>query len=322
MRRVSALWVGVALAAVAAPLRAQEPQCQTIDPSATTACNTAVDAVRAFHPLAGLIISGGNPVLGLGGTLGGFGHLALTARVNAVKLSLPNPDSASQSSVPSSFSGAVPAPLVEASVGLLRGTGAGLLSIDALGSAVLLPTGAVSDLTVDSSAAKIGSIALGLGYGARIGLLKGSFPIPAVSISLMRRNLPRIQYGQLAPACCSGDQFEFDTDLHATSVRVAAGLSVVALDLAAGFGFDTYTSSANIRFYDSPPTLSVRDVKLDLHNSRQVVFLDAGLSLALLKLVAEIGYQTGKDQHLSTNFSGFDPTSGHVFGGAGLRFGI
>src|SRR6266487_5420245 len=80
---VSMLTVMVMLGATS--LVAQEPQCNNIAfPGATQACNTAVDAVRAFYPLAGMIVSGGNPVLGSGGALGGFGHLMLTARVNGI----------------------------------------------------------------------------------------------------------------------------------------------------------------------------------------------------------------------------------------------
>ena len=58
---------------------------------------------------------------------------------------------------------------------------------------------------------------------------------------------------------------------------------------------------------------------LDLKNTRQVLFADAGLTLGLVKLVAELGYQTGTDQSFSTTFSDFDPKAGHVFWGAGLR---
>src|SRR5207237_574170 len=87
-----------------------------------TACNTAVDAVRAFYPLAGMIVSGGNPVLGTARTLGGLGHVALTARVNAIKAALPDPTAANQSPVPSSFNGAVPAPMVEGALGPGPGT--------------------------------------------------------------------------------------------------------------------------------------------------------------------------------------------------------
>jgi hypothetical protein len=312
------LWVAVAL-----PLAAQEPQCNTLVPAATTACNTAVDAVKTFHPVAGMLVSGGNPMLGSAGSLGGFGHVTVTTRVNFLKASLPNPDSAARSSVPPSFAGTVPAPLVEAGAGLLRGAGGGLLAVDVLGSAALLPTGAVSNLTVSSGAAHIGSIALGLGYGLRVGLLQGAFPVPALSVSYMRRTVPRIQYGMLGPSFGTGNQFDFDTDLRADNYRIEAGWKFVLFDLAAGLGVDHYGSTTHIRFHNNPavPT-STQTVTLDLGNTRQVLFLNAGLSVALLKLVGELGYQTGKDQRLATTFSGFDPRAGHVFGGIGFRFGF
>src|SRR5258706_9793036 len=130
----------VLLTAVALPLAAQEPQCQNVNPQAQAACNTMVDATKAFHPLAGMIVSGGNPVLGTAGTLGGFGHVSATLRVNAIKASLPNPDSAAQNPVPSSFNGYFPAPVIEAAVGLYGGQGGGGLSIDSLATAGLLST--------------------------------------------------------------------------------------------------------------------------------------------------------------------------------------
>ncbi|PYP17289.1 MAG: hypothetical protein DMD52_05200 [Gemmatimonadetes bacterium] len=315
--------IAVALIAFAAPLAAQDPQCAMPDPNATAACNTAVDAIRAFHPLAGMIVSGGNPVLGTSGSLGGIGHLTITARVNAIKASLPNPDSASQSRVPSSFNGAIPAPLVEAALGLVRGRG-GFLSVDALGSAVVLPTGGVSGLAVDSNAAHIGGAALGIGYGARVGILAGTFPIPALSVSWMRRTLPRIQYGILGPAFGTGDQFEFSMDLKADSYRAVASWKFVLVDLAAGLGIDHYSSSQTaVRFHDDPLNPAhVRTVVINPANTREVVFADAGLSLAVIKLVGEVGFQTGKDQSFATTFSNFDPKAGHVFGGVGLRFGF
>src|SRR2546427_3122786 len=96
---------------------AQEPQCAMPLPDATAACNTAVDAVRAFYPLAGMIVSGGNPVLGTAGSLGGLGHFALTARVNAIKAALPHPQAANPSPVPSGFHGPGPAPRLERGLG-------------------------------------------------------------------------------------------------------------------------------------------------------------------------------------------------------------
>jgi hypothetical protein len=294
-------------------LTAQEPQCASgSTPQARAACNTMVDATRAFHPLAGLIVSGGNPVLGSASTLGGFGRVSATLRVNAIKASLPNPDSAARSPVPSSFDGYFPAPVIEAAVGLYGGQKNGLLSIDALTSATLLPTSRVRGMSVDPGAPQIGDVALGLGYGARIGILPGSFPVPTVSVSVMKRHVPRIQFGDVS----AGDPADFATDLNATNWRAVAGMRVLFADVAAGIGVDHYTSSAVIHYQDLTGT---KTVTLDLANTREVLFADAGLTLGLVKLVAELGYQTGTDQTFSTTFSDFDPKVGHVFWGAGLR---
>jgi hypothetical protein len=294
---------------------AQEPQCNTGSTAqARAACNTMVDATKAFHPLAGMILSGGNPVLGNAGTLGGFGHLSATLRVNAIKASLPNPDSAARSPVPSSFDGYFPAPVVEASAGLYGGRAGdgGFLSIDALASATLLPASRVRGMSVDPGAPKIGDIALGIGYGARIGLLGGSFPVPAVSVSVMKRHLPRVQFGDVA----GGDAGDFSTDFDATNWRAVAGTRVLFADVAAGIGVDHYSSSAVIRYQD---ITGIQTVVLDLKNTREVLFANAGLSMGLTKFVLELGYQTGTDQSFSTTFSDFDPKAGHVFWSAGFR---
>lgn len=301
---------------VGAPLRAQcsgSPQVQQV-------CNRAIDALKTFHPAVGLLISGGDPVLGGARTLDGFGHLFVSGRINAVHVAAPNPDTTAGAT---SLKGLVPAPVVEAGVGLYRGLPSGLLAVDGLFSATLVPTHAVDKLGVDSGATRIGSLALGLGFGARIGILRGLFPVPSMSLSVMRRSLPRITYGQLASSSLSaGDAFEFDSDVHATTWRFAAGYHLMMADLAVGIGFDRYTAHGRLRYYDSPPLNSVATVPFDPVNERQVIFGDADFRLTGLTLGAELGYQTGEDQKLSTRYTGFNPTSGHVFGGVGLRFGF
>ncbi|HXF96565.1 MAG TPA: hypothetical protein VNI61_10750 [Gemmatimonadales bacterium] len=304
--------LALALAAAgAAPLAAQDPRCQGTLEASRNACNAAIDAARVFHPVAGVLVSGGNPVLASGGALGGLGRWSLSGRVNAVRVSLPDPDSAAQRSVPSAFEGWVPAPVVETSVGILPGIRRGLLAVDLLGSAVLLPTG-VEDLTVDAGAARIGDVALGLGYGVRLGILQGDLLVPALSLSLMRRHLPGVQYGDVD----AGAPSDFAANLRATNWRLAAGMSFAFVAVAAGFGVDRYASTARIRYDDIGTT---RTVRLELRSTRQVLFLDAGVSLGLAQLTAELGYQTGADQRLNTDFSDFDPSAGHVFWSAGLR---
>jgi hypothetical protein len=299
---------------VGAPLRAQ---CSG-SPAVVAVCNRAVDALKSFHPAAGLVIAGGNPELGGGRAFNGFGHFFVSARVNAAKVTVPNPDT---SAGPTSVKGVVPAPIVEAGVGLFRGLPSGLLAVDGLFSATLVPTHAVDKLDVDSGATKVGSLALGLGYGVRVGIVRGLFPIPSMSLSVMRRSLPRVTYGQLAPTALStGDAFEFEADVKATTWRFVAGYHLATADVAVGLGFDRYTSHGQLRYYET--LINVATVPFDPVNERQLIFADAAFHLSLLTIGAELGWQTGQDQKLSTIYTDFDPTAGHLFGGVGLRFGF
>src|SRR2546425_680718 len=97
-------WIPALLGLAAVRLAAQEPRCNDPTAQVQAACNAAVDAYATFQPLAGIAISGGNPELGAARALGGFGHLFGSIRVNAVKATVPNPDTTQ-----APISGGVPA---------------------------------------------------------------------------------------------------------------------------------------------------------------------------------------------------------------------
>lgn len=282
-------------------------------------CNAALDGAEVFHPVAGLLVSGGNPVLGGVGTLGGFPHFAFTARVNGTKLQTPdlNYDGSTGTTVGKDTDIFAPAPLVEAALGIFKGVGpSGLLAVDVLGSAQLLPTNQIDNLTVDKSARNIGSVALGLGYGVRVGVFKGKAIIPSVTVAVMHRDIPRITFGDVA----GGDQYSFSTDLHATNLRAVAGYKLALLSVGAGLGWDKYTSKARIAFENQAVPGTTLNVARDLDNTRTMAFLTAGLNLAVVNIGAEIGYQFGKDQNLKTTFDGNNPADNRLFAGGGIRF--
>jgi len=309
---------GLFLVAIVSPLLAQTAECSGYAGDAQRVCAAAVDGTRAFHPVIGVLVSGGNPTIGSAGALG-LGHASLTLRANAVQVVLPDlAYTGSGSTVPAGDKLWAPAPLVEGSLGVYGGVGNGLLALDLLGSAQLLPTDQIDNLTVASGARKIGGIALGLGYGARIGLLRERGPLPAVSVSLMRRDIPQITYGDV-PA---GDRYSYGVDLHATNLRLVASKQVLFLDMAAGLGWDKYTGDALIQFRDPITGVPQPDVPVKLNSSRAVGFLNAGMSLSVVRLTGEVGYQGGKDQKLSTDFQDFDTTKGKFFAGLGLRVGF
>jgi len=332
MTRIGTVWtLGLALLLASHGLPAQVPQeqwCRFIATysggSLAATCYTGLDAAQVFLPLWGMSISGGNPQVGTAGSLGGFGRASVTARVNAITSSLPDPTKASAIVVPSSFSGLLPSTSVDAAVGLWKGTGAGVLSIDALGSAVVFHGGVVSDLWRSRGTGHFPGGVLGVGYGARIGVHQGRALVPTLSLSYMRRTLPRVQYGSPPSTCCAGDQFEFDLNLHADNYRLTAGWRLAAVDVAAGVGIDHYSSSVHI--HGQGGTFggigSFDFFPFGLSATRQVIFADAGLRIADARLVTELGYQPGKNNHLTAQFSGFDPNNGHPFGNVGLRFDL
>jgi hypothetical protein len=318
MRR--SLVVLAALAAAPAALLAQQayPECNQpliiASQQNINVCNAAIDGAELFHPVAGLLVSGGNPVLGSVSGLGGFGHFSLTARVNATRLRTPdlNYDGSGGTTVGQADKLIAPAPLVEAAVGIFKGVN-GFLSIDALGSAQLIPVNVVDNLSVDKNARKIGDIALGLGYGARVGVLPGRAIIPSVVVSVMRRDIPRITYGNTS----GGDNYSFSMDLHATNLRAVAGYKLSLFNVGAGLGWDKYTGDTRISFQNQnvPGTLNV---KTDMDNTRTMAFLTAALDMSVVKIGAEAGYQFGKDQNLKTTFTGNDPSKSRLFAGGGI----
>ena len=311
--------VGLFLLVSASPVFAQTPECAGYVSNAQRVCAAAVDGTRAFHPVIGVLISGGNPTIGSAAALGGLGHASITLRANAVELVLPElAYDGSSTAVAAGDKFWAPAPLLEGALGVYKGMGSGLLAIDLLGSAQLLPTDQIDNMTVDAGARKIGDLALGLGYGARVGLLREMGPLPAVSVSLMRRDIPQIRYGDVS----DGDRYSYGVDLHATNLRLVASKKLLVFDVAGGLGWDKYTGDAVIRFRDPVSGITQPAVPVGLENTRVLGFLNAGMSLSVMRLTAEVGYQGGKDQELTTEFEDFDTTKGKFFAGLGLRVGF
>ena len=300
----------------AAPLAAQYANCGTpiVVPTAG-ACQVAVDAARAFQPLAGIVLSGGATLVG-GAEALGVGHFVLSARINAVGASIPDPNSTS-GAIRSIYSGLIPAPVVEAGAGVWG-------RLELVGSALLLPTGVVKGLSVGPNAPHLGGIALGLGLGARITAIQPALPFPAVILSVMRRWMPELRYGD-PPDTSQPNRYQFSANLQALNARVHSGWRLGLWDVGFGVGVDHYHS--NIRA-SGHSTVGLGGVytwdtgPFAVATTRVVTFLDGDVRLARLMLAGEVGYGGGTSQTFSTSFSDFNPKAGHVFGGVGLRVGF
>jgi hypothetical protein len=301
-------------------LRAQASQCAALDDDGRRTCVAAVDFARAYYPLAGLAVSGGNPVLGDGGTAGGFGHFDVTLRANGFTLHVPDLGAiGADGTVAEDQSLLAPAPLIEARVGLFGGLPGGFLGIDLLGAAQLVPNEDLTeDIRVDSTAPRIGPVSLGIGLGARVGLMAERAGRPALAVSVMRRSIPRVGFGDVV----NGDEVQADVDLVAWNVRGTIGKHVGPLLLAGGGGWSRYTGNATAEYNGGPGPGQQGSIDLDLRQTRWMAFVNAGVGFSVVRLVAEAGYQFGVDQQLGTTFEGFDDTAGTLYYSAGLQFGI
>ena len=319
MRSASCLALAAAVL-LTSPAAAQNSECAGVTTleGARETCNVAVDLARGYHPLAGLAISGGNPVLGSGGASGRLGSFSITLRTNLIRISVPDLSNVgSGDPVPQDDELLAPAPLIEGHAGLFRGLRNGLLAVDLLAALQLVPNEDISDeIRVDPDAPSIGPVSLGTGIGLRVGVLPDEGPLPGVSVSFMYRSIPRIGFGDLA----DGDDVAADVRITSSNLRVTAGKKFAIVALAGGLGWSRYGGEAVAR-YDAglagPQTIS-----LDLRQSRMLYFLNAGLDFGLVKLVGEVGRQAGKDQNLGTVFTGFDDTEGTTFYSVGLRMGL
>jgi hypothetical protein len=288
------------------------------DSSATARiCQAGADALTAFLPVEGVLVGGGNPVPGTASAIGKFGHFRLGARIGLASVTIPRTDfDGSSDTVPADKRLLVPLPRLDLALGLFsKKLPIGVVAMDLLGSAVVLPTDATSRVRFDENARTIAGFALGLGYGFRAALvMPGSKP--TLSLSAMKRDMPAIRFGDLA----AGDRFSAATTISAISARLLVGGRADFLSLSAGGGIDLYKGEGNVAYTDSSGADST--VAIQVSTSRIMTVANAAIDVGPLTLWGEGGFQVGKKTVLASYFQKNDPSAGRFFGGLGasLRF--
>jgi len=233
----------------------------------------------------------------------------------------------------------VPAPAlaIDGAVGVFAGIGVapglgGIGSVDVLVSGSWLPFRAFGTEGFDAE-----SPDLAWGVGARLGLLRESFATPGVAVSLMRRSLGNVAFGDV----CRGQEFvfpmppdesecvgpgdtgEFSFDLTNWSTRAVVGKRLLGVGLAGGVGYDRYSSDIayGFRYADTAPNTSriVRPVPVSVSSSRWSAFGNVSYQFLLASLALEAGWQQGGSPIPGFQGGNFDPGGGAFFGSAGLR---
>jgi hypothetical protein len=277
-------------------------------------CLHAADAAEIMQVRLGLAAAAGNPVPGTASTqgmrLGSMPRMTAGLRVTAAGADIPQVRQVGGTA----DAGFVIAGLsVDAGVGLFQGlnllpTVGGFGSVDLLGSVGVLPLPRGS--AISSSAPVTWAL------GARVGVLRESFTAPGVSISAMYRSTGEFAYGD--PGLAGDDAHIRLGGNRVTSLRGVVGKRVASIGLTGGVGYDYFGSDALLRVRETPTTTrELRDDDFD--QRRAMVFANASLTMLILNVAAEAGWQQG-----GSAAPGASPQreKGGLFAGLAVRLSI
>jgi len=314
----------LALLATAATLEPAPLTAQSVADLATACTDAGAEVVRcaelavtarALQGHLGLMSGLGSEVSGsastLGRRLGATPRVAVEARAGFAHLNLPDlADPGSEPSRDASF--VIPSVRGGVTVGLFDGfqllpTVGGFLSLDVLahGSVVFLPTGDGFD-----------GKATGVTLGARFGLLRESFTLPGVSVSVSRRMLGDVTYGS-AEGPGGG---EVQVDPTVTAIRATVGKDLLAVGVLAGMGWDRYSGSVAIVANTGGSPVGIGESSFK--SSRKLWFAGAAMNFLVLQISAEAGWAGGFDAVTDYRGAPFDPTGGNFYGSVAFRLTI
>lgn len=331
------LLAAAALGSVATPNSARAQGC-TLDVSGgpvptgfgADACQKARDLFVFLAPQIGTALSGGNVMLGEGGTLGGWGKRSIVLRTTVVEGFVPEGTvsiSGSAAVQPADFGAQrvpVPVPSLDVAIGLFRGVPLGLTNvggIDLLLGITYLPNTQRDQLALTPDGNGIAAT-----VGARFGILQESALIPGVGLSVLHRRLPTTTVRYTSGNDSLG---VIDTRVATTVLRLTAKKHFGIFGLGGGFGQDQHDTSTELEAIVNETVqgtpvrgiISANDLRFT--STRTTMFANLSLGLPMLQLVLEVGESREGDVRQTVNsFGTRQANEAFRYGslGIGLRF--
>jgi hypothetical protein len=286
LRIVSVVALAVGLALAAAPERAQaqlaaECSGSIATPEVVSGCANAVegllgtrDGLGVGHSLAAAIPGSASA---LGRRFGATPRVAVSGRMGIVRFDRAVPDSWSTREP---ASGWTPVFGAQVGVGVFDGfsiapTIGGVFALDLIGD--------VSTIRLPSDDGFEGA-SLAWGYGVRIGLIRESFTLPGVSLSILRRS--GASFAQ------EGTEGSLNADVATTSIRAAVGKELLGLGFHGGAGWDRVSAEGALQVTPAGgpgPAITFSDVA----STRFVVFGGVTRTFLITSLGADFGWSDG-----------------------------
>jgi hypothetical protein len=286
------------------------------NPEVTFVCQEAVLALEAFRAGVGLSMTQGTDVPGFASTvgrgLGGRPLLTATARIGFSRFEAPDFAGPGRPLPAEGSSFVIPTVQAGFALGVLDGftTGPatrGILSLDLLGSVAF---------SVLSKGDGFRENLLTYGFGARVGILKESFTVPGVSLSVMRR-----QGSEDVSIGLVGDEDRAQVVFapSVTSLRATIGKDFLPLGLIGGIGFDRYDGDGEVRVLD--PLSASREAVAstsDWSSTRPIAYGGVQFTYLVFQTSLELGWAGGFDD--AEGYTGdYAPESSAVFANLGVR---
>ncbi|MEZ4455987.1 MAG: hypothetical protein R2882_05450 [Gemmatimonadales bacterium] len=304
------------LAAQTDPAAAAHP-CDSQSGATQNVCRAGYDALSLMLPVGAIAVTGGNPVLGTAAGGRGFGDIGITIRSTFLRTVLPATSyDGVADTVPAARRLPVSAPTLDLRFGLVRkALPVGAVSADFLGSVSGIPKTATDYIRFAPDVRSLGGVALGFGYGLRIGV-EPNGPLPVVSLNFGRKDLPKFTLGDLS----DGSNWAYTVAVSAIDVRLMVGRRFGLFELAAGGGVDLIKGNYSIVFRDQDTGLPAARADSSMSAMRIVTTANGALVVGGARLTLEAGFQVGKDDKLPTVFQAINGRSGRFFGGLGFGF--
>lgn len=309
-------------AAIALSLVAASDAAGQTCPATDNTRQQAADVFQFVAPQLAQSIAGGSATLGQNSTLGGLGHFSVGVHGTAVAASVPNVASfpttvgcAQSTRLPTSKA-VIPMVGADAAIGLFAGLPLALTNVG--GIDLLLSAQYVPEKSFRNVAVRTPDGSLQLGYGARLGLLSESILVPGLSVSYIKRDMPRVDMSGTRGA---DSLLVNGMKVETSSWRIVGSKSLLFFGVAAGVGQDRFDSrvdeirgtAAGVR---SAPTTASQKL------TRTNYFANASFSLLVAKIVAEVGQSTGGQVTTFNTFDGAQPAGARTYGSLGVRVGL
>jgi hypothetical protein len=157
----------------------------------------------------------------------------------------------------------------------------------------------------------------GYSFGARVGILRESFTLPGIAVSVSRRSVGTVLYGDAQGA--GGGSVEVDPTI--TAVRMTVGKDILSVGVLAGFGWDRYSGAATIGAAADGGAVAF-ETDSSFEHSQRLIFGGAAINFLILQLSAEVGWAGGFDDLPGYYGGQFDPTAGATYGSLAFRITI